>query len=78
VAVAFFGAIWTAMAIAITSSAPEVGPFRIVRIVFPLFGLGFIAFGIISAVTIHQKAKSLQQAEQAYRRDRERIVKGDQ
>lgn len=76
--VAFFGAIWTVLALSITSSGPDFGPFRIARIIFPLLGLGFIAFGIFTAVAVHQKAKSLQQADHAYRRDRERIERGDQ
>jgi hypothetical protein len=36
-----FGALWTAFAFAITTSAPEVGPFAVARYVFPL-------------VTVHQ------------------------
>ncbi|HEY3322926.1 MAG TPA: hypothetical protein VGP72_20900 [Planctomycetota bacterium] len=37
-----FGILWTIMAIAITSSAPNEGPFPVAKIVFPLFGVVFI------------------------------------
>ena len=47
---AVFGVFWLIMAIAVTSSAPDVFPFNIVRIIFPLFGVVFIVLAIVNAV----------------------------
>ena len=35
------GILWTIMAIAITQSAPNVGPFAVAKVIFPLFGVVF-------------------------------------
>lgn len=79
--IVFFGVLWTVMAIAITRSAPNFGPFAAAKVIFPLFGLGFIAFGIFTAIKIQQVAKknrkNLKEAERAYLRRRESIIKGD-
>ena len=81
-AVVFFGLLWTVMAISITQSAPNVGPFAVAKFVFPLFGIGFMAFGLFSAVKVQQIAKRNRkqylEAEQAYRRRRESIAIGDE
>src|SRR5262249_30652030 len=45
-----FGTLWTILAIAITSLAPNFGPFSIVKIIFPLFGVFFVVFGISMGV----------------------------
>ena len=77
IAAAFFGCIWTIFAISLTSSAPNVGPFAVAKVIFPLFGIGFIVFGLFAAGMTHRKAKQLEEAERQYRRQRERILQGD-
>ncbi len=72
--VVFFGILWTILATAITRSAPNVGPFAVARAIFPLFGIGFIVFGFFAAARLHHKAKQFQDAQEAYRRQRERIL----
>ena len=76
--VAFFGSLWTFLAISITRSAPNVGPFAVAKVVFPLFGIGFIAFGIFLAVMMHRKAKQFDEAQTAYLQHRGRIMEGDE
>lgn len=46
---ALFGVFWLILAVAITSDAPNEFPFTLVKIIFPLFGVGFIISAIASA-----------------------------
>ena len=53
VIVVVFGCLWTVMAIAITWSAPDHGPFQVAKFAFPAFGVVFVIAGIVvSAVPI--------------------------
>jgi hypothetical protein len=61
---AVFGVFWTAMA----ASIPRAPMF------FPLFGCGFIAFGIGTAVNSYRKMNGFQQAEQDYHWRRSRLL----
>lgn len=72
-----FGGLWTVMAIAITQSAPDFGPFAVAKFIFPAFGFAFIAFGIISAVSVSSKAQDYRRAEERYRRRRRELLKKD-
>jgi len=51
-----FGTLWTIVAIAITSRAPNFGPFSVVKVIFPLFGVFFTVFGITMGVYIYRRA----------------------
>lgn len=74
---AVFGGLWTVMAISITQSGPDFGPFAVAKFIFPLFGVGFIAFGIISAVSVSSKAQDYRRSEDRYRRRRNEILRKD-
>lgn len=69
-----FGLFWTVMAFGITSSAPSFGPFGIVKIMFPAFGVLFIVFGIVVATRGSQKAKEYKIAQRAYLQRRQRLL----
>jgi hypothetical protein len=73
-----FGGLWTIMAISITSSAPNVGPFRIAKLVFPLFGIGFIIAGLFGSTMVYHRAKQYKSAEKEYYRRRDNIIRGDE
>ncbi len=45
---AAFGVLWTILAIAITSGAPDDGPFVVAKIVFPLFGVLFVLMALFA------------------------------
>ena len=70
---AIFGSLWTIMAIGITSSAPNVGPFAIAKVAFPLFGVAFVVFGIISSISSHDKATKYKRAKREYRERRSEL-----
>jgi hypothetical protein len=72
-----FGLLWTVMAVAITGSAPDVGPFVIAKIVFPLFGVGFIVAGIAYGIYCYSRAQEYQKALAAYQA-RRRDVRPEQ
>jgi hypothetical protein len=61
-----FGVIWTILAIAVTGSAPDIGPFSVVKIVFPLFGVAFTIAGIAYGLYCYSRAQKYQQAYAAY------------
>ena len=69
------GCIWTAMAIAITSSAPDFGPFKVAKFAFPAFGVVFVVFGIFLSVHTYRKAQDYQRAWREYRRQRDRLMR---
>ncbi len=62
----FFGVLWTIFAFAITSDAPNFGPFIVAKFLFPLFGIGFTIAGIIYGISIHSRGMKYQQAYDAY------------
>ena len=68
--VGVFGLFWTIMAFSITSGATDEGPFRIVKIFFPLFGIAFTAFGIYSGIHAVRKAEEYNRALAAYQERR--------
>ena len=71
-----FGSIWTAMACGMTSAAPDVGPFSLVKIAFPLFGVGFVIFGVVLSVIGHSKARDYKRAHRRYQRRRQELQSG--
>jgi hypothetical protein len=68
-----FGVFWTIMAFAITSGAPDVGPFPIVKIIFPLFGVLFTGAAIVFGIVCNIRAKKYQEAYEAYQRRRQQV-----
>lgn len=69
-----FGILWTIFAVAITSSAPDFGPFAVVKIVFPLFGLVFVGMAVFGSVKTYRMAKNLEHAQQDYQVERKRLL----
>lgn len=74
-AAAAFGVLWTIMAIAITSGAPDFGPFAVAKIVFPLFGVVFVGAAIFGSLKVHHMASGLRHSEDEYRKERDRLLK---
>lgn len=74
VATATFGVLWTVMAIAITSSAPNVGPFAVAKVIFPLFGLVFVGAAIFGSMKAYRMSERLMSAEEEYRRERQDLL----
>ncbi|MCI0703849.1 MAG: hypothetical protein L0241_22545 [Planctomycetia bacterium] len=72
-----FGAFWTVMAFAITSGAPDVGPFQIAKVFFPLFGVVFTIGSIIYGVHMIQKANAYEQAFAEYKSRRAAVDPAD-
>ena len=68
-----FGTFWTIMAIAITGAAPNVGPFSIVKILFPLFGVLFTVLGISMGIYVFRRARQYQERLQAYQARRQSV-----
>ena len=66
-----FGVLWTIMAIAITGGAPDVGPFSVAKVIFPLFGILFTGAAIVFGVYCNVRAKKYQEAYEAYRQRRQ-------
>lgn len=69
-----FGVLWTIMAIAITSSAPNFGPFAAAKVIFPLFGLVFVGVAIWGAVQGYQMTEKLEHAEREYQQERQSLL----
>ena len=67
-----FGVFWTIMAFAITSGAPDVGAFSIAKVVFPLFGVVFVAAAVGYGLYAYSKAQQYQAAFRAYQDRRAR------
>lgn len=74
IAMAAFGVLWTVMAIAITSSAPNFGPFAVAKVIFPLFGLVFIGAAIFAGVKGYRMSDSLERAERKYHQERQQFL----
>ena len=68
-----FGVFWTIMAIAITGSAPDVGPFSVAKLIFPLFGILFTGAAIVFGIVCNIRAKKYQEAYEAYQRRRQQV-----
>ena len=68
--ITMFGGLWTAIAISITSTAPPDSSFAIAKVLFPAFGVIFIAIGIYNSTSRIKKAKKYEQAERRYRKRR--------
>lgn len=75
--VAGFGLLWTIMAVSITQLAPNFGPFAIAKVIFPLFGVGFIVFAIFGGISTKQKATQFRSAEREYQRKRIDLIDDD-
>lgn len=74
IAMATFGVLWTVMAIAITSSAPNFGPFAVAKVIFPLFGLVFIGGAVFAGIKGYRMSEKLEHAQQDYQRERQRLL----
>jgi len=74
--VAGFGLLWTVMAFSITSGpgfgayGNDFGPAGNIGNCFPLFGILFIAAGVLAAIMSYQKAGAYEQAQQRYQQRR--------
>jgi hypothetical protein len=68
-----FGVFWTIMAFSITSSGPDVGPFAIAKVIFPLFGVVFIVAAIGFGIYTYSRAQKYREAFQAYQERRARV-----
>jgi hypothetical protein len=68
-----FGTLWTIMAIAITGAAPAFGPFAVAKVIFPLFGVFFILFGIGFGVYCYKMAQRYEEAFRAYQVRRQAV-----
>ncbi len=68
-----FGILWTIFAFALTSSAPNEGPFPVVKIIFPLFGVLFVIAAVVSMIKGAGAADTYQAREAAYQARREAI-----
>ncbi len=68
-----FGLLWTVFAAAITGSAPDEGPFSVVKVIFPLFGVLFIVIAIGYGIYAYNRARAYQRAYQAYQARRRNV-----
>jgi Short C-terminal domain len=72
--VGVFGVFWTAMAISITSGAPDFGPFAIAKVMFPLFGCAFIAFAVYTGIKGQKKVNEYKAAKSRYLEKRRKLL----
>ena len=77
VGAAVFGLLWTAIAIAITASAPSFGPFIVAKFVFPLFGMVFVAVAIFGGIKAYRMSENLEQATRQYNKERESLLQAE-
>jgi hypothetical protein len=61
-----FGLFWLIMAVTITGSAPDDGPFVIAKFVFPLFGVVFILVAVGWGLVCLDRARKYEEAHKAY------------
>jgi len=73
---AVFGVIWTAMAIGITSAAPDFGPFAIAKVAFPLIGIAITIGTVAMAFVGANKAAEYEKALAAYQSRRAAVKRG--
>lgn len=71
-----FGVIWTVMAVGITGAMPDIGPFALAKVVFPLFGVAFVAAAIGWGLYTHTRAQRYDAAFRAYQDRRRRATAG--
>ncbi len=71
-----FGLVWTIMAFSITSGAPDVGPFSLAKVFFPLFGVVFIGAAVVWGLTCMKRAEKYQAAFRAYQARRAELTGG--
>ena len=69
-----FGAFWTVMAASITSGAPGFGPFGLVQVVFPLFGVVCTVTAIGWGVRCYLRAQKYDAAFRAYQVRRNQVA----
>ena len=72
-----FGCIWTVLAIGITSGAPSVGPFAIIKVAFPAFGILFVIGGVTTSMRNYQKAQEYHAARRQFEAERQRLMRSD-
>ena len=72
--IVMFGIFWTIMAVSITSSAPNFGPFAVARFLFPAFGILFVIGGIAASIRNYQKAQDYKTARDRYENERSQIL----
>ena len=65
-----FALFWTVAASTMTSVMPSFGPFMLIRLVFPLFGIGFFIMIVWTSVSAFNNAEGYEQAHQRYQRRR--------
>lgn len=75
IVITVFGAIWTAIACGIGGAVGSHGGPGIIGMIFPLFGIAFVAFGIWNAFNSYNKADAYKKAEARYRREREDLLR---
>lgn len=74
--VGLFGCFWTILALGMTSATPLGslgGPFSMIAIVFPAFGVIFTIAGVIGAINSYTKAQAHEDAQRAYEEERRRL-----
>ena len=62
IGIGVFGVFWTIIAFSITGSAPDEMPFSLVKVFFPLFGIGFTIFGVYMGFHAYGKAEAYTKA----------------
>jgi hypothetical protein len=72
---AVFGIIWTIVAFTVTSYAPDVGPFPLVKICFPLFGVVIVIFALVHAARSYSRMQDYEEARRAYEVRRQNVRK---
>src|SRR4051794_21535805 len=77
VVIGVFGVFWTIMAFSITSGAPDEGPFGLVKVFFPLFGVVFTVFGVYMGIQAAGKAEAYNRAFAAYQARRAGVKRED-
>lgn len=77
IGIGVFGLIWTVTAFSITGSAPDEMPFSLVKVFFPLFGIGFTIFGVYMGFHAYGKAEAYNKAFAAYQARRAAVKRDD-
>jgi hypothetical protein len=72
-----FGLIWTVMAISITSSGPDFGPFSVAKVVFPIVGVALTIGAVVYGVYCVNKAEGYNKALAAYQARRAAVKPED-
>lgn len=72
-----FGALWMSIAIGMTSGGLDFGAFSVAKLVFPLFGVLFIAIAVGYGIYYENKAAAYQKALAAYKARRAAVLPED-